>query len=713
MKSETGRLESRTVDGEAGCQWRNQVRMRVLVPLLGGMVFLLLLFAFIFKAYLDDHHKRALDLEAEELERAYTEEIHDLDESLRALMVAVQANAELEQAFRDRDMKTLLAKSRPLFEALKNDMDVTHFYYHNPDLTNFLRVHAPEHSGGALNRYTAEGARRTNKFFSGAERGPLGAFVHRGVQPWIKDGEVLGYIELGKEFQNIVEDLNETLRTELFVVVDKQKLNRKVWEKELADHHRAGDWDEFPSVVVMDRTTNETPEVVKDILGSPAGELTRMRRLELSKESLHLFSFPLFDQDGREIADVVGWKDVTAGVANARRSMLLTVGGVVGLALLLCAVLFVYLGRLERTLEARDRESREVNASLRQEIGAREQVERELRLARDGLESRVEERTVELRRSNELLEQEVRERKRAAEELARVQKEMMEASRRAGMAEVATGVLHNVGNVLTSVNVSANLMTDMLHRSKASGVGKTAALLREHQDDLPGFFSEAKRRQQLTAYLEGLDRALVTERKEIQGELDTLTKNIEHIKDIVSMQQSYAQVCGVVEKVPLTELVEDALRLNAAAMARHDVQVIREFNAHPDVEVDRHKVIQVLVNLIRNAKYALDDGGRLEKHMTLRVGMDEEGLAFVEVEDDGVGISEEHLARIFTYGFSTRQGGHGFGLHSSALVVKEMGGRLQVHSDGVGRGARFRLGIPLHGSNKENVSCPTMPIHAS
>ncbi|MCZ7647586.1 MAG: ATP-binding protein [Planctomycetota bacterium] len=333
---------------------------------------------------------------------------------------------------------------------------------------------------------------------------------------------------------------------------------------------------------------------------------------------------------------------------------------------------------------------------------------RRWRHAVDASRAQLEAQSSLLLESNELLYREIEERKLAAEQLKRIQKEMMETSRRAGMAEVATGVLHNVGNVLTSVNVSSNLISDLLRRPKANGVGKVAALLKEHQDRLPEYFAAPERGRQVATYLDQLGQGLESERKEMLGELESLSKNIDHIKDIVSMQQSYAQVCGIVEPVALGSLVEDALRMNAAAMARHDVQVIRCFESNPVVEVDKHKIIQVLVNLIRNAKYALDDGGRAAKHMTLRIGMHGEDAAFVEVEDDGVGISEDHFQRIFSYGFSTRSGGHGFGLHSCALVAKEMRGSLSARSDGPGRGACFRLEMPLKYTVSEESSCPAL-----
>jgi len=174
----------------------------------------------------------------------------------------------------------------------------------------------------------------------------------------------------------------------------------------------------------------------------------------------------------------------------------------------------------------------------------------------------------------------------------------------------------------------------------------------------------------------------------------SLTKDVGHIKDIVAMQQSYAMVSGVVEAVPVVELVEDALRMNASAFVRHDVQVVREFAPVPPVTVDKHKVLQILVNVLRNAKYACDGTGQPDKRVTLRVALNGANLVKIEIADNGVGIPAENLTRVFQHGFTTRKHGHGFGLHSAALAAKELGGALKARSDGPGLGATFTLEIP-------------------
>jgi PAS domain S-box-containing protein len=279
-------------------------------------------------------------------------------------------------------------------------------------------------------------------------------------------------------------------------------------------------------------------------------------------------------------------------------------------------------------------------------------------------------------------------------EVERVQKALMAASRQAGMAEVATNVLHNVGNVLNSVNVSASLVAERLKQSKGARLGDVAALIDQHQADLPGFFEKDPRGQKLPQYLTALAAQLQNERNSLLEELAGLRANLDHIKEAVTMQQTYAKRCGVLETVAVVDLVEDSLRMNTGALTRHQVALKRDYRDQLEITVDKHKVLQILVNLIRNAKYACDESGQADKQVMVRIESVPEG-ARISVIDNGVGIAADVMGRLFSHGFTTRQSGHGFGLHSAALAASELGGALIALSDGAGRGATFQLTLPL------------------
>jgi PAS domain S-box-containing protein len=289
--------------------------------------------------------------------------------------------------------------------------------------------------------------------------------------------------------------------------------------------------------------------------------------------------------------------------------------------------------------------------------------------------------------------QDITERRLAEEELEGVHKQLLMASRQAGMAEVATNVLHNVGNVLNSVNVSASLVTERIRKSKSAGLARVAALLTQHAADLPGFLAGPQGKH-LPGYLQELAADLAAERDAAVSELAALRSNVEHIKEIVSMQQGYAKRGGLTDIVDIRILVEDSLRMNEGAFSRHGVTIERDYENVPPIQVDKHKVLQILVNIIRNAKYACSEmkGGR--KRVTVRVRASNDALR-ISVVDTGVGIPRENLQRIFIHGFTTRRDGHGFGLHSSAIAARELGGSLDAESPGPNQGATFTLTLPL------------------
>jgi signal transduction histidine kinase len=245
------------------------------------------------------------------------------------------------------------------------------------------------------------------------------------------------------------------------------------------------------------------------------------------------------------------------------------------------------------------------------------------------------------------------------------------------------------------VNVSTSLVQDRLKKSRVANFTKTVALLHEHQSDLGTFLSEDSKGKQVLSYLEQLSGHLASEREVALSELAELSRHIEHIKDIVIVQQSYARVSGVFQRVQICQLIEDALRMNTVALARHGVRVIRQFEKNlPEMDLDKHKVLQILINLISNAKYACDASSRQDKQLIFGVRRRQQTV-LVSVQDNGIGIPEENLTRIFQHGFTTRKKGHGFGLHSGALAAKEMGGTLRAHSEGAGKGATFTLELTI------------------
>ncbi len=289
----------------------------------------------------------------------------------------------------------------------------------------------------------------------------------------------------------------------------------------------------------------------------------------------------------------------------------------------------------------------------------------------------------------------ITERKEADAEREQLQQQLIKFSRQAGIAEMATGVLHNVGNVLNSINVSVTLLDEQLKTSSVSSLAKANDLIQHHVNDLGHFITEDKNGKNFPIFLKQLTNKIQLDQKNWGDELNIMMHNIKHIKEIVDMQQSYSRISGVKEEVSLEILTEDALKAIDNSLLNHGIRLIKNFEPVPMLLTDKHKVLQIFVNLLSNARHALGDSEIAERRLTIRIFQPTANHATVEVADTGVGISEKNLKRIFEHGFTTKKDGHGFGLHSCGLMARELGGKLTVHSEGLGHGAIFRLELPL------------------
>jgi signal transduction histidine kinase len=284
------------------------------------------------------------------------------------------------------------------------------------------------------------------------------------------------------------------------------------------------------------------------------------------------------------------------------------------------------------------------------------------------------------------------ERKASAAHADNLQRELLVVTRMAGMAEIATGVLHNVGNVLNSLNVSVSLIGDQIRGSRIAGLTRSIELVERFPGGLAAFL-ETEKGKVLPTYLSSVSRRLFEEHAKVLEELGSVNRHVDHIKAIVATQQAYAQPGGLMAPVAISALIDDALHLGESSFARHGIEVIKDYGRELTVVTDRHKVLQIMINLFANARHALKDHRLPPQQLTVQVRQVADRIA-IRVSDTGVGIAAENLERIFGHGFTTRPAGHGFGLHASANAARELGGALHAASDGCGRGATFTLELP-------------------
>lgn len=270
----------------------------------------------------------------------------------------------------------------------------------------------------------------------------------------------------------------------------------------------------------------------------------------------------------------------------------------------------------------------------------------------------------------------------------------IQKARQLGMAEVASSVLHNVGNTLNSINTSIELLDEKVNHSKMDNLSPLVNLMQQHKNDMPRFLVEDPQGQHVIEFITLLLTEWNNQKQFFSNEISGLKKNVWHIKSIIRMQQSLSHAVGMTEEASMTELLEDALTLNKIAYERMAIKIVRDYHPIKTVIVDKVKVFQIVVNLIKNSIDSLQEVDSDFKQLTLRLKEKDSSHFMIQVEDNGVGILNENILKIFSHGYTTKLTGHGFGLHASALDAQDMNGSLVAESEGAGKGAKFILVLP-------------------
>ncbi|MEX0876251.1 MAG: ATP-binding protein [Phycisphaerales bacterium] len=640
--------------------------------LLAFIVLLGTMFTLSYQSYNREQADR-LARSAQSMRSAMNETLEQKSQSLLALLSLLTKQETLIDAMTRADRQDLLRLGTPMFDDLSSRANITHFYFHTPQGANFLRLHEPDHHGDPINRFTMRRAMETDQPAIGNEPGPFGRFTLRAVVPWKADGRLLGYLELGIEYEDIVEEVAKAQDLQMIVAVNKSVLVPELWENAVARESQQrgvpplARWDDYTDVaIVFSSTATVPPEADRFLdLGCTGIHTSELVHRDDGR-SIQIICDTVPDILGNNAASLIVLRDVTEDIRATQRHLILD--GVISSAI--CALLLLaFLLAFERIHRLLNRQ------------------------------------TARLREAYEQLQ-------RSTDEHESLQRKLVIASREAGMAEVATGVLHNVGNVLNSVNVSASVIADQLRHSEVPALIQAGELIRQHAHDLPRYLTQDPRGSTLPAFLQELGRCLSAEHDTLKQEMTSLSAGIDHIKSIVSTQQILARKRTVLEPADPADVLESALELQQDAFLRNNVTINRDYDQLPAVPLDKHRILQILTNLISNAKQALAESDRPDKRLTLRVSSihdDATPAIRFEVRDNGSGIAPEHHDRLFRHGFTTKSSGHGFGLPSAAAAAQVMGGSLTVQSDGPGKGASFVLTIPVETAEQspENASSAT------
>jgi PAS domain S-box-containing protein len=286
-------------------------------------------------------------------------------------------------------------------------------------------------------------------------------------------------------------------------------------------------------------------------------------------------------------------------------------------------------------------------------------------------------------------------RKQAEQKLEHAHKEVVATTRLAGMAEVATTVLHNVSNVLNSIGVISRTVKNSILTSKVNNLDRVCTLLSENEASLGTFLTESEQGRKLPEYLEKLSIHLAEQNEATMVLMDDLIKHVQHVKEIISVQQSSAKSSGMTDLCSIQDIINSVVQIVESGASKYRLNISAECEDMPLIIMDRNRVIQVLLNLASNARDSLKESDVAQRMIRIKARRSADGMLAIAVIDNGVGITAEQQEQIFRHGFTTKEDGHGFGLHGATKMAKALGGTLSFHSEGVGHGATFTLKIPV------------------
>ena len=278
--------------------------------------------------------------------------------------------------------------------------------------------------------------------------------------------------------------------------------------------------------------------------------------------------------------------------------------------------------------------------------------------------------------------------------LAKAQQELVEIAHNAGMAELATGVLHDVGNLLNSINVSCDLMLESLNSSLVDSLDKVNNQVSK-QDDISKYLTEDPKGKQIPQLYQKIGSELKNEKNLLISEAKNLQDKIKIVKDVITTQQMYAKVGVHEEEISIWDLIQDSLAIFKSTIDSNTLKLDETIKALPKIKIQKSKLVHILLNLIKNAWDALIGVNDRPKRIYIFGEVESDEFLSLYIQDNGCGIKEENMRKIFTHGFTTKDSGHGFGLHNCANLMTEINGKIYVQSEGENKGATFKLIIPI------------------
>ncbi|MDD5285020.1 MAG: ATP-binding protein [Desulfuromonadaceae bacterium] len=666
---------------------KKNIRSQVLIPL--TLTFIILTGCFVYTTYrirMDDY-ERGLDNRYQRVQLILNNLIANHTSYMTSAIEFIADQNQFQDAMRAKERGVLLKHGSPILKRLFSQQQITHFYFYDEYGAIVLRVYNPDDKSASMPRFTKQQAMAQGRTVSGLELGRSGTFTLRVVYPWKVNKKLIGYIELGQEYDHILKELNDFTLADFVVALDKQHLDRAAWEEGMQMLGRNADWNLLPDRVLIDQTATIPPRVVATFLATDQVSGKNGRKLEVHGRTYHANSFPLLDVAQKPVGKFVLFADLTDNISSFR----VFIVQVASFSLLVCAGLFFYsfqvLGRVDRRLlENRQQlgiefeKQAETNKQLEFEVIERRRAEESLVTLNEYLEQRVLDRTNELRQLNLQLEASHAELEEAYRNLQTHQATIQQQDRMACIGQLAASVAHDINNPIGFVAGNLEVLKNYWNKLAAFVAIQHDVLQRYGSAEWLRGVEEHRRRLKVDYVLEEFS-AVLDESLEGTERVNTIVLNLKGFSRMDEKEARLADIHGCLEST--LNIVWNKLRYKA--------DIKKEYGDIPHILCYPQQLNQVFMNLLINASQSIGQWGEIK----IRTWSDRENI-FVAIADTGCGIAEENLPKLFEPFFTTKESGVGTGLGLSIVreIVNKHHGDITVVSV-PGEGTVFTVHLPL------------------